>query len=255
MASTVVIVRSGMLLRRDRTPQPDGRQDRQLGLCVPTVDVGARVRLGVAQLLRFPQRGVERHAARFHAREDVVAGSVQDSRESRNRRSPASPCRRPMDDRNAARDGRLEPELHVPPLARAASRSPPPCAMTCLLAVTTDLPASSARRIQPVAGSSSADQLHHDVRVRARARRRCPPSRWTSSGHPVDPLAVDPAVVYMREPEAAVRPVAQDARHGAADRAEADQCDRERGAVAAVAGHRCAVLSNHNKKSHHPFSG
>ena len=71
----------------------------------------------------------------------------------RSSRSPAKPWRNPLTIGMPPATAASKPRCAPRPRASASS-SAPLSAMTCLLAVTTDLPASSARRIHAVAGSS-----------------------------------------------------------------------------------------------------
>ena len=141
-------------VRRDRPgTQTDRDQNRDLGSRVVAVDVGGRIGLREAERLCFLQRLRERQSGAVHPRQDVVAGAVQDAGDAAAAGRPPAlraprerlECRQRPTPRTAARASG----------ARASASSSTPCVeMSCLLAVTTDLPASSDRRIRSPAGSS-----------------------------------------------------------------------------------------------------
>jgi hypothetical protein len=54
-------------------------EDHQLGASIVSFHVAGGIGFGKPKLLRFFQCGIEPGAGRFHFREDVVAGAVQDS--------------------------------------------------------------------------------------------------------------------------------------------------------------------------------
>ncbi len=61
-----------------RDPERAVGEDRQLGRGVVTVDIGGRVGLGESELLGLGDRALERPLVLFEARDDVVAGAVDD---------------------------------------------------------------------------------------------------------------------------------------------------------------------------------
>ena len=74
--------------------ESDAREDAEFGAGVVAVDVGGRIGLGVAELLRVGEDGGVVSAG-LHAAEDVVAGAVDDAAEAGDlcrRRDPAG-CR------------------------------------------------------------------------------------------------------------------------------------------------------------------
>ncbi len=84
---------------------------------VDAVDVEARVGLGVAQRLRLGQDVGEVAAGLAHRRQDVVRGAIEDAVDALQPvRGQAFP--QGLDDRDAARDGRLEGERHAGPLGQ-----------------------------------------------------------------------------------------------------------------------------------------
>ena len=84
---------------------------------VDAVDVEARVGLGVAQRLRLGQDVAEVAAALAHRGQDVVRGAVEDAVDAL---EPVrgQPLPQGLDDRDAARDRRLEGERHACPLGQ-----------------------------------------------------------------------------------------------------------------------------------------
>ena len=81
-----------------------------IGLCVP-------------KPLRFAQAVVKRQTVLLHAREDVIAGAVEDTVDAREGVAVQSFAQR-LDNRNATADRRLEIQRNVVPPARAASFCP-----------------------------------------------------------------------------------------------------------------------------------
>ena len=76
---------------------------------VETADVECRVGLGIAELLRLGEAGLERQPLGLHSGEDVIAGAVQNSANPTHRVA-GEPLAQRLDDGNAAADGRLEGE-------------------------------------------------------------------------------------------------------------------------------------------------
>ena len=120
---------------------------------VDAVDVEAGIGLGIARRLRLGQHGVEVAAGLAHRGQDVVAGAVEDAVEAPHAIADQAfaQC---LDDRDAARDRRLE-RRGCGPSSRPAVASSVPCmASSALLAVTTCLPERSAvctrRRATPL---------------------------------------------------------------------------------------------------------
>ncbi len=79
---------------------------------VEAADVEGRVGLGIAELLRFLQAHVEGQTLLLHAREDVVAGAVEDSVDAVDA-AAAETLTQGLDDRNAARDRGFERQRRV----------------------------------------------------------------------------------------------------------------------------------------------
>ena len=136
-----------------RTPQADGRDDRQLRRRVGAVDVFGRIGFRIAGLLRLGQRVGERDRLRLHAAQDVVARAVQDAAHL-DEPIARQPFLQRAQHGNAAGDRRLEPHFESRARARSSS-SVPWCAISCLFAVTTDLPAASAP-LHPVVAPGAA---------------------------------------------------------------------------------------------------
>ena len=102
----------------DLAAEPDRDQNRDLRARVVAVDVGRRIRLGISERLRLFQRIGKRQARAVHAREDVIAGAVQDAGDAQ-QPIAGQPFPDRADDRNAARDRRLEQQLALLLAARA----------------------------------------------------------------------------------------------------------------------------------------
>src|ERR1700730_241961 len=69
-------------IRVDEAAKRERREDRDLVSDIETFDVVGRVGLGEPQALRLGERFIEALAAGFHRGENVVGGSVEDSRDS-----------------------------------------------------------------------------------------------------------------------------------------------------------------------------
>ena len=63
----------------------EARQDGELVGGVEAADVEGRVGLGIAEALRVGQAVLEGQALQLHARQDVVAGAVEDAVDARDR--------------------------------------------------------------------------------------------------------------------------------------------------------------------------
>ena len=85
-------------------------QDRGLGRGVEALDVGGRVGLGVAELLRLLERLVEAGAGGVHLVEDEVGGAVDDAEHPGHPVAGQRLAQRPQD-RDRAGDGGLEVEV------------------------------------------------------------------------------------------------------------------------------------------------
>ena len=92
-------------------------QHRELVRGIDAVDVEARIGLGVARGLRLGQHDVEVAPGLAHRRQDVVAGAVEDAVEALHAVADQALAQR-LDDRDAARDRRLEGEDALPLLGR-----------------------------------------------------------------------------------------------------------------------------------------
>ena len=161
---------------RRRRPAPDGRgvqpraerqpgEDHELVDRVVALDVAGRVGLGVAQLLGVLEDLVVRPAILGHRGQDVVRRAVDDAADARDlvggevaRRAVP---RTGMPPATAASNRRAAPVRRA-----AASRSGPWWAMTCLLAVTTALPAPQRGHDQRPGRLVAAHHLDDDVDLR-----------------------------------------------------------------------------------------
>ena len=126
-------------------PERNPGQHDQLRGGIEPVDVGRRIGLGIAELLRVRQDDVHRLVRVGHAAQDVVARAVQDPGDA-GQRVARQPFAHAVNQRHAAADGRLEPDLRAALSPASRSSSGPCAASSILLAVTTDAPCSSARR-------------------------------------------------------------------------------------------------------------
>ena len=103
------------LRRIDAQPERERAQDRQLRARIVAVEVGGRVRFGVAERLRRANGAIDRAAGLLDERQDGVGRGVQDRVDARDAVAGEAVADR-ADDRDRAADGRLEAKL--PPLAR-----------------------------------------------------------------------------------------------------------------------------------------
>src|SRR5215467_9067128 len=87
----------------DLGPEGEARQDRELLRCVVALDVEGGIGLGVTEPLCLLQAGSEGELLLFHARQDVVAGAVEDSVDAR-QRIAGQPLAQRLDDRDGAAD-------------------------------------------------------------------------------------------------------------------------------------------------------
>src|SRR5262249_30104287 len=127
------------------------RQDRELLRRIMALDVERGIGLGVTQLLRLLQAVRERELLLFHARQDVVAGAVENSVDACERIAGQALAQR-FHDRNGAADpgaAKVGPRGFFG--ARAAG-GPPGGASSALLAVTPDFFAAGAAKMAAFAG-------------------------------------------------------------------------------------------------------
>ena len=93
----------------DLGAEREARQDGKLLRGVVAFDVEGRIGLGITEPLRLAQAFVEREPVLLHAREDVIAGAVEDAVDARERVA-VEPLAQRLHDRDAAGDRRLEIE-------------------------------------------------------------------------------------------------------------------------------------------------
>ena len=219
----------------DRAAEDDAGEDRELVGCVDAVDVGRRIGLCVAELLRLLQHGVE--IARLaglhrlvHRRHDVVAGAVQDAVDAADPVAGEALAQR-LDDGDAAGDRGLVAEVAVRLPGGVRERR----------AVVGEQGLVGGHQVLAVGEGSlgerprdpfrAADQLDHDIDGRVGGKR---PGVVT----PVKPVERDPAIlapVARRDRDRLDRParpllqqrgiVAQQRKHAAADSAEPGDAD------------------------------
>ena len=109
------------------------------------IDVRGRIRLRVAELLRIRQHDAHRLVGLGHPAQDVVARAVENAGHA-GQRVARQPLTDAVNERHAAADRCLEPDLRAT-LARPDGAAPDrAAASSILLAVTTDAPCSSACR-------------------------------------------------------------------------------------------------------------
>ena len=174
--------------------------------------------------LRFRQCGVEGQARRFHARQDVVAGAVEDAGDGRQPVASDS-FAQAADDRDAAADGGLEQEIDAS-LGGTVEQRAPVC-RDQLLVGGDDRPAGIERRFMPRARRlQPANDLDDDVHVGVEDildalgpddRRR----------NPVDTLPGDVTIEDVRQRQQAVATFHDQARHRLAHGAEPEQSHRQ----------------------------
>ncbi len=137
---------------------------------VEAADVEGRVGLGVAQRLRVLQAFGKGDPLRFHAREDVVAGAVEDAVDAIDAVADEA-LAQGLDDRNAAGDGPLDAQRE--PLGFGGLGQFEAAARQHCLVGGDDRLAGGERRLRrgQRRAALAADQLHEDVDVGA-ARER-----------------------------------------------------------------------------------
>ena len=96
-------------LGRDAHAEGQRGENRELMRGVEAADVEGRIGLGVAEPLRLGETFLEGQLLALHAREDVIAGAVEDAVDALDRIAGEALAQR-LDDRNAAGDRRLEGE-------------------------------------------------------------------------------------------------------------------------------------------------
>ena len=133
----------GDLVEADRRAEGEPREDRHLRRGVGAVDVLGRVGLGVAELLGLGQGVLVGGAGARHLGEDEVGGAVDDPEDLLDLDRAEALLDHP-DHRDRAGDRGLEAKLGAA-LSRRGEELVAVLGDSCLLAVTTWLPARSAR--------------------------------------------------------------------------------------------------------------
>ena len=155
--------------RGDLGAEDDAGHDGGLGGGVVTLHVGAGVGLGVAQGLRLGEGVAVGGPGGGHAAEYVVGGAVDDAHDPAHRLAGQGLPQRPHE-RDGPADGRLEQQVH----AGGAGRGEQLGAVRgddLLVCGHDRLAAGHGRQQQIPGGVDAADELHHDVGVRARHHR------------------------------------------------------------------------------------
>ena len=212
-------------LRIDLAAEPDGHQDRDLRARIVSIDVGRRIRLGIAQGLGLFQRIGKRQPLGVHARQDVIAGAVEDAGDAK---QPISrqPFAHRADDGNAARDRRLEQQLalHLPRERQqldAVRRDELLVGGDHRLAGLQRSPNQLSRRLE------TAHQLDDDMSVRVDHRVEAVGPLHVRR-NPVDLLPLDAAVADEGELQRRMNVAQENSGNRSAYRAEADERHFER---------------------------
>ena len=100
--------RIGIDFRSER----QARQDRKLLRGIVALDVEGRIGLGITQALRFAEAFIEGEAVLLHARQDVIAGAVEDAVDA-GERIAVEPLAQCLDDWDAAGDRGFEIERNA----------------------------------------------------------------------------------------------------------------------------------------------
>ena len=154
------------LVELHRNAEGDRRHDGELVRGVDAFDVEGRVGLGIAQLLRLLERGIERQPLVAHLRQDEVGGAVDDAGDPFDAVGGQAFAQR-LDDRDAAGDRRLERDHHALLLRRGedlgAVRG-----QQRLVGGDDVLAVGDGLQHQLFRDRIAADQLDHDVDVRIR---------------------------------------------------------------------------------------
>ena len=139
--------------RIDLGAEGEARKDRRASARCrgPRCRRSDRPRHSRAAARRFRQSANDSPSS-LHARQDVIAGAVEDAVDARERVAD-EPFAQRLDDRDAAGDRRLEIERHALALGERRKLARRALASSALLAVTTGLPAASAVSTARLAGS------------------------------------------------------------------------------------------------------
>ena len=200
---------------------------------IDAVDVGARIRLGVAQLLRPTQHCVEGLARPLHLAQHVVRGSIDDAVHAADAvRGQALADR--AQDRNAAAHARLEGDVDTA-LGRGVEDLAAVLGQQRLVRGDDGLAGLDRGEDQAPRRAGAADQLDHDVDARVAHEA-------VGVGVKSDSAQLDAAVareVEVRDPHQAQRRAEppldhrgiarEHLGHARADRPEAEQPDADRG--------------------------
>ena len=156
--------------RVDPEAEGEGGEDGELVRGVEAADVEGRIGFGVAETLGLGEADVERQVVGLHARQDVVAGAVEDAGDALDRVSGEALAQR-LDDRNAAADRGLEEERRV--VRFGQRREPHPVRGEHRLVGGDDRQPARQRRLDRLEGGAvrPADQFDEDVDVGGRGHR------------------------------------------------------------------------------------
>ena len=157
-------------LRVDPEAESERSEDCELVRGIEAADVEGRIGFGVAETLGLGEADVEREVVGLHARQDVVAGAVEDAGDALDRVAgeALAQC---LDDRNAAADRSLEKERRI--VRFGQRREPHPMRGEHRLVGGDHRQPARQRRLDSVEGDAvrPADQFDEDVDIGGRGHR------------------------------------------------------------------------------------
>src|SRR6516162_1933655 len=174
----------------DLGAESQARQDRELLRGIVALDVEGGIGLGVTELLRLLQAVRERELLLLHARQDVVAGAVEDSVDARERIAGQTLAQR-FHDRDGTADCGLEIERHMVFLGNGRQRDAVAGKQRLVGGDDRFFRRQRSRDCGFGRIAIAADQFHEDVDLRV-ARKR----HWV--GDPAQLLATNVAFLAAR---------------------------------------------------------
>ena len=214
---------------------------------VETADVEGRIGLGIAEALRLLQTFLEGELLLLHARQDVIAGAVENAIDALDRIA-GEPLAQRLDDRNAAGDRRLEGERDMVLLGERGECEP--CAASrALLAVTTGFAMRERGFDQALAAPPSRRSVRRKDRSTGEAASLTGIVEKVRAGQ-IDARSfaasrADTPATTMRGrcAPSAPRPAAQQPRHRRADGAETRDADAQNLRHCNLSGNRLAAAT------------